>query len=39
VRVIEHWKRLTREFVDSQPDMALRNLLWLTLLCVGSWTR
>ena len=47
VRVTEHWKRLPREVVESpflvtlesRMDVVLGNLLKVTLLEQGSWTR
>lgn len=46
VRLIKRWKRLPREVMDSQflqifeaqLDMALSNLLYLTILRAKGWT-
>ena len=47
VWVVKHWHRLPREALESpsleifktQPDTVLDNLLWLTMLVQGGWTR
>jgi len=42
LRVMEHWNRLPREVVEifkTRLDKVLCNLLQVTLLWQGGWTR
>jgi len=47
LRVTEHWNRLPRGVVESPSleifktclDVVMYNLLWVTLLWQGGWTR